>query len=219
MKSTYSADVTSMRAACYEISMAKEVPDPALLDEVVRRYPQFGAELTDFAITIALDALRERAGANQVPSDDGDSVSPAVSRAISRFHNRLHAERVKTAAKSAGKFAIAEAVNPFSGLSRQEFRVLATRLDATALFVVKLRDREIDPSTLTPGFRHYAAIQTEVSVEMMSAHFNAARSGAVAPARFHKAEGKPAHGELQTFEEAVRSSGMSEEQQRKLLTL
>lgn len=219
MKSTYSADANSMRAAFYEISMAQEVPDAALLDEVVRRYPQFGAELTDFAITIALDALRERAGADQVQSDDGDSVSPAVSRAISRFHNRLHAERAKTAAAPAGKLAMAETVNPFSGLSRQEFRELAARLDTTALFMVKLRDREIDPSTLTPGFRQYAAMQLNVPVEMISAHFNATRGGAASPARFHKAEGKPSHGELQTFEEAVRSSGMSEEQQRRLLAL
>jgi hypothetical protein len=218
MKLTQSADADSLRAACYEVSMAKEVPDAALLDAVVRRYPHFGSELTEFAILVALDALRERAGAHDVVPEGGDSVSPQVSRAISRFHNRLHAESLKVAAP-ANKPAMGEGSNPFSGLSRQEFRNLAARLDTTTVFVSKLRDREIEPDTMTAGFRTYAAAEMNVPVELLNAHLNAMRGSAVAPARFHSADGKPSHSERQTFEEAVRSSGMSEEQQRKLLAL
>lgn len=218
MKSTHTADATSLRAACYEISMAKEMPDAALLDEVVRRYPQFGSELTEFAILVALDALRERSGTHDVVPEGDDFVSPAVSRAMSRFHNRLHAEGMKTAA-SAKRSAMGEAVNPFSGLSRQEFRDLAARLDTTTLFLSKLRDRGIEPSTMTAGFRQYAAAVINEPVEILSRHFDAMRGNAGAPATFHKADGKPAHGERQTFEEAVRSSGMSEQQQRKFLAL
>lgn len=218
MKSTHSADAASLRAACYEISMAKEVPDAALLDEVVRRYPQFGSELTEFAILVALDALRERAGAHDDVPEGDDSVSPAVSRAMSRFHNRIHAERMKAAA-SEKRATMGEAVNPFSRLSRQEFRELAARLDTTTLFLGKLRDREIEPNTMTVGFRQYAAAEMNVPVEILSGHFDAMRGSAVASATFHKADGKPSHGERQTFEEAVRSSGMSEQQQRKFLAL
>lgn len=219
MKPTYSADATSLRTACYEISMTKEVPDATLLDEVVRRYPQFGSELTEFAIWVALDALRERAGAHyDVGPDGSDSVSPAVSRAMSRFHNRRHAEGVKAAA-SAKSSAMGEGVNPFRGLSRQGFRELAARLDTTTLFLVKLRDREIEPNTMTAGFCQYAAAEMNVPVEILSGHFDAMRGIAGTPATFHKADAKPSHGERQTFEEAVRSSGMSEQQQRKLLAL
>jgi hypothetical protein len=218
MKPTQSADADLLRAACYEISMAKDVPDAALLDEVVRRYPQFGSELTEFAILVALDALRERAGAPSAAPEGGDSVSPAVSRAMSRFHNRLHAESLKAAAP-AKTSAMSEAVNPFSGLSRKEFRDLAARLDTTTVFVSKLRDREIEPDTMTTRFREYAAAEMNVPVELLNAHLNAMRGSTVAATRFHKADGKPSHGERQTFEEAVRSSGMSEEQQRKLLAL
>ncbi len=219
MKSTNSADAPSLRAACYEISMAKDVPDAGLLDEVVRRYPQFGAEITEFAISVALDALRERAGAQDVDAGDDDSVSPAVSRAMSRFHNRLHAESIKTTAASAGKSTMAEAANPFSVLSRQEFRDFAARLNSTTHFVVKLRDRQIDPTTITPGFRRRAATELKVPVEMMNAHFDAMRGSVGASAQFHKADGKPTDGGLQTFEEAVRNSGLSEQQQRDLLAL
>jgi hypothetical protein len=218
MKSTNLADAPSLRTAYYEISMAKEVPDAALLDEVVRRYPQFGSELTDFAILIALDALRERAGTHDDVPESGDAVSPAVSRAMSRFHNRLHAEG-KTAAASAKTSTMGEVGNPFSGMSRQEFRDLAARLDTTTLFLSKLRDREIEPNTMTAGFRQYAAAELHVPVEFLNGYFNAMRGSAGASATFHKADGKPSHGARQTFEEAVRSSGMSEEQQRKLLAL
>jgi hypothetical protein len=218
MKATHSADATSLRAACYEISMAKEMPDAALLEEVVRRYPQFGSELTEFAILVALDALRERAGACDDAPEGDNSVSPAVSRAMSRFHNRLHAKEIKAAA-FATRPAVQEVVNPFSGLSRQEFRELAARLDTTTLFLGKLRDREIEPDTLTAGFRQYAATEMNVPIEILSWHFDAMRGSASSSTTFHKADGKPAHGKHQTFEEAVRSSGMSEEQQRKFLAL
>lgn len=218
MKSTCAADAASLRSACYEISMAKEMPDAALLDEVVRRYPQFGSELTDFAILVALDALRERSGTHEDPPEADDSVSPAVSRAMSRFHNRLHAEGLKAAA-SAKESAMREAANPFSGLSRDEFRDLAARLDTTTLFLSKLRDGAIEPDTMTAGFRQYAAAEMNVPIEMLSGHLDAMRGSAGAPRTFHKADGKPVHRERQAFEEAVRSSGMSEQQRRKFLAL
>jgi hypothetical protein len=217
MKSTHLADAPSLRTAFYEISMAKEVPDAALLDEVVRRYPQFGSELTEFAILIAIDALREPAGTHDDVPESGDAVSPAVSRAMSRFHNRLHSEGKAAAAPA--KTSMREIVNPFSGMSRQEFRDLAARLDTTTLFLGKLRDREIEPNTMTPGFRQYAAAELHVPVEILNGHFDAMRGSAGASATFHKADGKPSLGARQNFEEAVRSSGMSEEQQRKLLAL
>lgn len=218
MNHLHSSDATSLRAAYYELSMAKDIPDAGLLDEVVRRYPQFGAELTEFAITIALDALRERAGEQASEVDGDDAVSPAVSRAMSRFHNRLHAESVKTKASSDERSAM-EAPNPFNALSREQFRQVAVRLNTTTRFVIKLRDRQIDPKTITPGFRKRTAQELKVPLDVMNAHFNTRRASAGAAAQFHKADGKPAPGELQSFEEAVRTSGMSEEQQRDLLVL
>jgi hypothetical protein len=40
------------------LATAKAVPDAALLDDLVRRFPQFSSELTDYAIAIAVDAMR-----------------------------------------------------------------------------------------------------------------------------------------------------------------
>ena len=42
-------------------SIAQVIRTPICLDNMVRRYPEFGQELTEFAIALAVDALRDRA--------------------------------------------------------------------------------------------------------------------------------------------------------------
>src|SRR5688500_19934612 len=91
MNQTLDASPRALREAFYVLSTAQDVPDAKLLDDVVRRYPQFSEELTEFAIAIAVDALRgERALEAAEASLDPKVVSPAVSRAMSHFQNRLH---------------------------------------------------------------------------------------------------------------------------------
>ena len=58
MSQTINASPRALREALYVLSTEQDVPDAKLLDDVVRRYPQFGEELTEFAIVIAVDALR-----------------------------------------------------------------------------------------------------------------------------------------------------------------
>ena len=58
MSQTLDARPDALREAFYLLSTAQDFPDAKLLDEVVRRYPQFSEELTDFAISIAVDALQ-----------------------------------------------------------------------------------------------------------------------------------------------------------------
>ena len=58
MSQTLNASPRALREALYVLSTEQDVPDAKLLDDVVRRYPQFGEELTEFAIAIAVDALR-----------------------------------------------------------------------------------------------------------------------------------------------------------------
>ena len=58
---------TQRREALYALAMAGNMPDAGVLDEIVRQYPQFSRELTEFAVELALDSLVE-----------GDPVEPAV---------------------------------------------------------------------------------------------------------------------------------------------
>jgi len=220
MNTTLTASPPELREALYSLSMAKDVPDAALLDDFVRRFPQFGGELTNFAIAIAIDALHGDAVVEAAEAAlDPNVLSPAVSRAMSRFQNRLHEVSEPTRLPAATDRSVsADAINPFASLSREDFRGFARRLDASSVFVAKLRDRQIEPDTLTPGFRKRVADDLHAPLDVVVAHFAAAQGGAAGP-QFYKADGKPNSGGRQTFEEAVRSSGLSEAQQRALLAL
>ena len=218
MSQTLNASPGALREALYVLSTEQDVPDAKLLDDVVRWYPQFGEELTEFAIDIAVDALRgERVVEDAEAAIDPSAVSPAVSRAMSHFQNRLHAVTVGAAEARSTRADVADAPNPFSGLPRNEFRTFAARLNANAVFVGKLRDRQIDPATMTPGFQRRVADELKAPLDVVVAHF-AARQAAPT-GQFFKAEGKPSIGAQQSFEEAVSSSGLSEAQQKILLEL
>jgi hypothetical protein len=84
---------------------------------------------------------------------------------------------------------------------------------------MKLRDARIDPESIyaRPGFCRVAADGLNISVEELMTHL---RSGPTVSAhQLHKSDGKPVAPKRETFEEAVRSSGLTPEQQRHLLEL
>ena len=113
MSQTLNASPHSLREAFYALSVAQDIPDAKLLDDIVRRYPEFGEELTEFAIALAIDALRsERVTEAAEAALDPSVVSPAVSRAISHFQNRLHAVTVGARVAEAKPAAAAAADAP-----------------------------------------------------------------------------------------------------------
>ena len=134
---------------------------------------------------------------------------------MSRFHSCLHAVRKETDAEAAKAAPAVE--NPFAKLTRSEIRALGQRLHANTVFVMKLRDRHISGHTMTEGFLRRIADELGVLLEIVVAHF-AAPAYIQSSAHF-KAETKPEAGEKQTFEEAVRSCGLTPEQQNSLLNL
>ena len=219
MNPTLTPGAPPLREALYALSMAKRVPDAELLDDVVRRFPFYADELTEFAIQLALDALRgDRAADAAEAALDPTKVSPAVSRTMSRFHNRLHAERSAAAPRKAAE-PIETATNPFASLSRDEFRGFAKRIGANSVFVAKLRDRQIAPDTMSSGFRRRVADELRAPEEVVIAHFASSGRAAMATRQFFKADVKPGPTTQHSVEEAVRSSGLSDEQQQHLLSL
>jgi hypothetical protein len=203
---------TPLRNVLYELALAKPAPDAALVDEFVRRYPEYASDLTAYAIELALDAI----AAQNEPVDQPSAVTaPSVSRAMSRFHNRLHAVRKETDAEAAKAAPAVE--NPFAKLTRDTIRALAQGLHANTVFVMKLRDRHISRETMTEGFLRRIADELGVRLETIVAHF-AAPAYVQSGAHF-KAETNPEAGEKQTFEAAVRSCGLTPEQQNFLLNL
>ena len=57
-----------LRDVLYALSLAKPIPDAEVLDDFVRRYPEYAAALTDFAIELAMDAVSSEA-VNECSSD------------------------------------------------------------------------------------------------------------------------------------------------------
>lgn len=217
MANNLNADPDALREALYELSMAQDVPNARLLDEMARRYPELSEQLTEFAIAIALDALRgEQAQGAAEARRDPDEVSEAVARALSHFQNGLH--ELKLAREQSGASAARPPpANPFANLGREEFRALATRLNANAVFICKLRDRQIDPATMTTAFVKRVAEELKVSLETLQAHFSASAAWQVG--QFYKADEKPVMPAQQSFAEAVRGSDLTPDQQKGLLEM
>jgi hypothetical protein len=212
MSDTLPRSPTPLRNILYELALEKPAPDAAIVDEFVRRYPEHASELTAYAIELALDAI----AAHKEPIDMAVAVTtPSVSRAMSRFHNRLYAIRKETDAKAADNAWMVE--NPFARLTRSEIRALGQRLHANTVFIMKLRDRLISGHTMTEGFLRRIADELGVLREIMVAHFSA--PAYIQSGTHFKADIKPETGEKQTFEEAVRSCGLTSEQQSALLDL
>jgi hypothetical protein len=197
----------------YALAMAMPVPNAKTLEDFVRRYPQHADALTEFAIDLALEGGEKDAAAESEDFADGE-VSPAVARAISHF------QQVAYDLEKAGVTGAAEAVrNPIAELSKEEFRAFAVLLGANTTFVMKLRDREIEPDTIVArlGFCRISAEALHVAIEELVAHVRApqTRSGRA----LFKSDSQPGAVKRETFEQAVESSGLTPDQQRHLLSL
>jgi hypothetical protein len=138
----------------------------------------------------------------------------AVSKAMSRFHNRLYALQH---ADKQENFRAAPTESPFSSLDRSAFRALSKRLNVNSVFLQKVRDRHIEESTISEGFCRLLSAELGTTPQLMTAYLLAPAQ--VSPDAYYKADQKPNVGPKQSFEEAVRSSGLSVEQQAYLLSL
>lgn len=206
---------TPLRDAMYAMSLAKRAPDAELLDQFVRQYPKHAEALTNFAIELTLDALEhgdDEVGAPENP----EAISPVVSRVMSKFQNGLFGIAQKRVAEPPMRITHSAPTNPFASLNRNGYRALASRLDINTVMLSKLRDRQIEPTTIPRGFCRYVAAGMDEDIDALCAHFRAPPEAA--PARqYFKATNKPKMLLQQSFEQAVRASGLSEEQQQRLL--
>jgi hypothetical protein len=205
-----------LREAFYELSMTQPMPDAETLDALIQIYPQHAEALTTFAIDLTVDALAH--GDESFAPVESEAVSPAVARAMSAYHNRIYELQQKGAAASVDQAAIVTVENPFLGLDRTAIRNLAQSMGANPTFVSKLRDRMIEIGTVPRRVQELVAKELKVSLQLLAAHLSA-QSVVQAAGQHYKADQKPILGMKQSFEDAVRSSGLTDEQQRHLLSL
>jgi hypothetical protein len=218
-----SRDTSSENDVLYQFALSYRHPNPQLLDDFVRRHPGHADALTTLAIELALEDLvgnEDRAVAEPSEAEPEPETAAMLSRAMSRFQNRLHAVRTAQDAATAPRPTDpAESLrDPFARRTTEQMRIVIMRLDASPLFVMRLRDRGIDAATMTAGFIRRVAEALEEPEVVVRAHF--AAPAQVQLQGLYKSDMTPyASQKKLIFEEAVRTSGLTPEQQARLLAL
>ena len=191
-----------------DMALTSEKPDAKVVGDYLLRYPQYAEEITDFAAEFAAMAIA--AEVNDGIEQATTGTSPAISRALSELQNRLYAVKQEQAARDVS------VPDLFAPISPAQFQMLVSELGVNALFLSKLRDRTIAPETIPLGFRTKMADAMKVS-EPVVAGYLANQSTIPKQMRF-LSEQKPEASRKQTFVEAVKTSKLTEEQQRQLLS-
>jgi hypothetical protein len=192
-----------------ELALAQDTPDAELLDDFTQRYPEYAEHLTEYAVELALAAAVEATAPPPAPTAE---TTASAMKAMSRFQNRLF-ELGKQEATPAATSASAP-TNPFVSLRTNELRALITRLDVNPAFLMLLRDRRIREETIPHWFRANLERELAVSTEVLQAHLAAAPE--VQAATSFKSDAKPQVAPKETFDDAVRNSGLTAEQQAAL---
>ena len=181
-----------LQDALQELVESGERPDAEALERIVARHPRYAAELTDFAVEWALQALlpegSEEAGAES-----------AVPAAMERFRARL-----AELDREPDRGTVPVAVDPFAERTPAELRRIASALGLDKTLVAKLRDRKIVAETVPAELRDGLAAELEVPIAAVVAHL--ARPAVVHAGASFKAAAKPEAGPKETFAEAVRRS-------------
>jgi len=209
----------SLSDVLYSFSLEQDEPSAALIDDYQRRFPDYAVEIARFALELSLDARRP--DVIDVSEEDVRAApSAAVMRSISRFQNARHKAIKGDASPQASSTFPPESAhpsNPFLALDVGVVRRLAKELDANTVFVNKLRDRQIVAETIPPAFSQKVADHLGVPVEVLRAHLAVRQTGQFR-AKYFKAAKKPELQPQESFEAAVRSSGLPLEQQQRLLS-
>jgi len=177
---------------------AEPLHDKRVLEHYVLRYPEHAAALVDFALELSL------------PDSDDTMVDGDPSRIDKAW------QRFKRATASAGEPSNVQAipVDPFGNLSPKEFNDLAGRLQVSRFFLSQSRDRTIDASTMPSEWLERLATETGNDVTSILAYQR--QPPAVGMSQQFKASQKPAATRVQSFEDAIESSDLNEEQRRAL---
>lgn len=175
--------------------------DPeARLDDFILRFPEFENELMELAEELTIQV-----------SDDVPECAPVDDDMAAASRRRFAEIEAGIAGSSA---APAVGADPFAG---RTLKAVAAAFDCNVLFLARLRDRVVQSEELSAGFIAALARALVASVEEVAAYL-ALPSRIPAGASF-KSDSKPEATGKQGFLEALETSGLSEEQKRRLSSL
>lgn len=203
----------------YALALEHETPTVALIDEYRKRFPEYADAITEFAVKLIHEGLRPDEPDVEV-NELNEPPNSIVMHSISHFRNALfeaaHQQRRDDAVALSRPEGAARFADPFRDLSPKQFRQVAKGLDVTSLFLGKIRDRLIIADTIPLAFTQVVAGELGAPPEMLRAYL-AAKPQSSSAVLFYKAVDKPTLHAPETFEEAVRTSKLSADQQVRLL--
>lgn len=167
------------------------------LERYIREYPQHTTALIDCSI----DLLHEPPAADVSTMEVPDS---AVDKAWQRFERAVQQPYTEVA-------------NPFAKLSTSSFKSLARSLDVSNLFLMRVRDRAILAATIPTRFVENLASELGATVQALRSYLQGPPR--IASRQAFRSSVKPSAGEQITFDQAVTTSQLTQEQQLTLKTL
>ncbi|QBR02492.1 hypothetical protein [Paraburkholderia pallida] len=201
-----------LREVLMQFSVEQDIPDRRLLDFYVEKYPQFEHQLKSLASQLMDDSLSTDACEDEKNNIDSHDIEEAA-LAVSLFQTRFFEETGRIFGQSEEDATTIE--NRLGSLAKQAYRNLASKLCINTLVLNQLRDREIDAKTIPQRFVQRFACEMHSSVEAILRFLNL--PPVISPMASFKANDKPRSETKESFEQALKNSGMSEEQIRSLL--
>ncbi len=197
----------TLRDLLYELAI--DADDPQALRRLMDEHPEHADALVQYARDLAADGDLD----DESEDANEERIDQLANPAMSRYQNHLYDQ--KHGSEPAAQSKASTASDPFSALSPKEFRALAGRLDVNSLFLTKVRDCVIKPDTIPKRFSQRTAEALGIPHPVVIAHL--AQQPRAPPGTRWRADEKPKVGAQQTWEEAVRSSSLTKEQQDQLL--
>ncbi len=206
--------------AIQELIEAGRSPDAELVEGVVSQYPEFASEITEFAVELALDMLVNKDDVQLAPVNL-EEVSPMVARAISNFENELFLRDQELAKETESSMIAPEVkmIDPFSSMDRKSFRAFVTDIQASTVFAIKVRDRQIRLATIPLRYLEMIADSLRIPFDQLREYLSQRNGRLAHGTQFFKADDGPNHDLQQSFDDAVADSGMTDMQQQFLLGL
>jgi hypothetical protein len=182
-----------------QFAAERSLPTPAQLQHYIQEFPQFKAELIEFAASLVEDQFH----GEPVETETSEA---AAQRAVSQFQNLRYEY-----AKRGMPVSSAKADNPISRLSKGEFGELVAKLQLPKQVVAKLRDRKIQFGTIPARLIDALASGLEVARDGVIAHLMA-RPQMARLTTSSLSPGEPRETRQESFEEALASACLSPEQ-------
>ena len=172
----------------------------SLLEEYINKYPQYRNELIDISIELSLSP-------KQVDMPVEGEVSDSVERSWVKFQSALEPSDPVSLSSHSVK-------HPLEALDNNSFRSLSKTLNLNRLFLTRLRDRTINASTIPRQLIEKIAKAIDTGFESIRDSLN--EPPTVSPSVSFKAHGKPSASKQMTFDDAIESSNLSDEQKSEL---